>query len=72
MREGNRQIAVKMFFVQISRHSSSLLMMGALGIGFGFESFDSEGWNLIDIGVSGLVLNVFAGLGLLVGLPWPW
>jgi hypothetical protein len=56
-----------------------LLMMGALGIGFGLKSFDLKGWNLIDVDVSSLDLNAFAGVGLPVGLfchwgglPWPW
>ena len=61
------------------RSRSSLLMMGGLGKGLGLESFDSEGRNLVDVGVSGLGLDAFAGVGLPVGLfchwgglPWPW
>jgi hypothetical protein len=50
----------------------SLLIMGSLGMGFGLKSFDSEGRNLIDVGVSGLGLSAFAGVDLPVGLFCHW
>jgi hypothetical protein len=45
------------------RSHLSLLMMGGLGKGFSLESFDSEGQNLVDVGVSGLGLKGPGSLG---------